>query len=265
MDIKAYETLIISQLDEIFESIFESNPILNIAVQQGERQGDLISKTLENTFISAVNHSEYFTNSTTSIMGKTKSPYDIQTFFKIKGVHEKMWIDFKAFNLDNTNSNADGGTFKKVIDFINQGDFYIVYVYCFYRGKGKNQLQFEKKDGRYTKIFFLKDINDKMHIPPTNQIQVDYRLPSEYRNRTEFIDFLIEKIKESYDRRSVDSRDMLEKLESNQIRLGNYKEPKPSKVYKRESKKVKVPKIETITFEELKRLNQEQEDKIKNL
>ena len=128
MDIKAYETLIIAQLDKIFESIFESNPILDIAVQQGEWQGDLISKTLENTFIDAVNDSEYFTNSTTSIMGKTKSPYDIQTYFKINETNEKIWIDFKAFNLDNTNSNADGGTFKKVIDFINQGNFYIEAV-----------------------------------------------------------------------------------------------------------------------------------------
>ena len=58
---------------------------------------------------------------------------------------------------------------------------------------------------------------------------------------------------------------MLEKLNNSEIRLGKYKEPKPPKVYKREPKNVKILKIETITFKELKRLNQEQEAKIKNL
>ncbi len=266
MDIQAYETQLLTQLKKITEKIIESNQKLNIQVQKGERQGDLISKTLENEFIKNVITNEYFKDSTKAILGKTKSPYDIQTYFDYEGIKEKIWIDFKAFNLDNQDSNADGGSFKKVIELIQQGGFYIIYVYCYYKGKD-SVLQFEKLDSNngFTKVFFLKDISSKMHIPPTNQMQVDYKLPTEYRSRVEFLDFFFEKVKESYERRSIDSKDMLEKLNKYEIRLGNYKKPKPPKEYKRPPKVVKVPKVDTITFDELKRLNSEQEDKIKNL
>ena len=47
MDIKTYETLIITQLDEIVGNIINNHTNLQIAVKKGERVGDGISKFLE--------------------------------------------------------------------------------------------------------------------------------------------------------------------------------------------------------------------------
>ena len=104
-----------------------------------------------------------------------------------------------------------------------------------------------------------------MHITPNNQMQVNFQEGNVDRTREEFINFFIEKVKKSYEYRSLDSKDMLEKLANNEIRFGKYKEAKPPKVYKREPKIKKEPLKQTISFEELKKLNQEQEEKIKNL
>ena len=108
-----------------------------------------------------------------------------------------------------------------------------------------------------------------MHITPANQIQVNFKANTVYRTREEFIKFFIEKIKESYERRSENSRDMLTKLENNEIRLGNYKkykEPKVVKVSKGKTAKVAKPiKKETITFDELIQFNKVQEEQIKKI
>jgi len=40
MDIRVYETLITTQLNELVGNIINTNPKLNIAVKKGERVGD---------------------------------------------------------------------------------------------------------------------------------------------------------------------------------------------------------------------------------
>ncbi len=266
MDIQAYEILITTQLDELVGSIIKSNPKLQIAVKKGERVGDGISKFLENKFVEFTQNHNYFKESLASPEGKTKNPFDVQTIFEINGHKELIWIDFKAVNLDNDDSNADSGTFNKVIYLIQNGAFYLTYIYVYYRNAGNAEMDFSaNSDGKMVKVYFLKDIGENMHITPNNQMQVNFQEGNINRTRGEFVDFFIEKIYKSYEYRSLDSKDMLEKLNNSEIRLGKYKEPKPPKAYKREPKKVKVPKKETITFMELKQLNKSQEDKIKNL
>ncbi|MBA3665369.1 MAG: hypothetical protein H0W61_14325 [Bacteroidetes bacterium] len=83
MEIKEYETLIISQLDELVGNIINTLPNLNIAVKKGERVGDGISKYLENKFVEFTREHKYFRDSLASPEGKTKNPFDVQTFFEI--------------------------------------------------------------------------------------------------------------------------------------------------------------------------------------
>ena len=60
MDIKAYETLIISQLNGVIKDIITENPKLKIKVKKGERVGDGISKFLENKFVEFTKNHIYF-------------------------------------------------------------------------------------------------------------------------------------------------------------------------------------------------------------
>lgn len=266
MGIQEYEKLITDQLDEIVGNIISQNPKLNIAVKKGERVGDGISKFLENKFVEFTQEHQYFKESIASPEGKTKNPFDVQTIFEINGHKELIWIDFKAVNLDNDDSNADSGTFNKVIYLIQNGAFYLTYIYVYYRNSGNNEMEFSSNAiGDFVKVYFLKNIGENMHITPNNQMQVNFQEVNINRTREEFINFFIEKVKKSYEYRSLDSNDMLVKLANNEIRLGKYKEAKPPKVYKREPKIKKEPIKLTISFDELKKLNQEQEEKIKKL
>ena len=77
MDIKEYETLITTQLDELVGSIITANPKLKIAVKKGERVGDGISKFLENKFVEFTQNHNYFKESLASPEGKTKNPFDV--------------------------------------------------------------------------------------------------------------------------------------------------------------------------------------------
>jgi hypothetical protein len=114
MEIQDYEKLIITQLNEVIEHIIARNPQLNMAVKKGERVGDGISKFLENKFVDFTQNHPYFKDSIASPEGKTKNPYDVQTFFELNHYKELIWIDFKAINIDNDDSNPDSGTPDKV-------------------------------------------------------------------------------------------------------------------------------------------------------
>ena len=126
MKIQDFENLILSELKTIIETIIKNSPTLPIAVKKGERQGDAISKFLEDSFVENTKEHTYFKDSNASPIGKTKNPYDVQTFFHYKKHSELIWVDFKAFNIANEDSNADSGTPDKVITFIKNGSFYLV-------------------------------------------------------------------------------------------------------------------------------------------
>ena len=272
MEIQEFEALILSELKKVVEDIIKTTPTLPVKVASGERQGDYISKHLEKAFVEKAGNHNHFINSKTSLLGKTKSPYDIETTFTYKNHNELIWVDFKAINIDNKDSNADSGTYTKVITFIQEGHFYLTYIYVYYQDAGNGNMKFSKNnEGEMVKVYFLKDIGDNMHITPLNQMQVNFQAGTVYRTREEFIDFFITKLKKSYEYRSLDSRDMMAKLDGDEIRLGKYKKPKELKSIKESSKistKIKVIKPikrESITFNEFKQLNKEQEEKIKNL
>lgn len=245
MDIQEYEKLITDQLDELVGNIISQNPKLNIAVKKGERVGDGISKFLENKFVEFSNDHEYFCDSIASPEGKTKNPFDVQTVFKIKNHEELIWIDFKAVNVDNEDTNPDSGTPDKIITLIQNGYFYLAYIIVYYKGSD-NGLEFVENDNKFVKSYFLKNVSSTMRITPANQMQVNGFSETVYRTREEFLDFLLQKKIESNERKLKKATQELENFKTGIL-------------------KVKTSKQNEITIDLLKKLNEEQEEKIKKL
>jgi hypothetical protein len=245
MDIKAYETLIIGQLDELIGSIITTNPTLTIAVKKGERVGDGISKFLENKFVEFTTKHTYFKESLASPEGKTKNPFDVQTIFEINGHKELIWIDFKAVNVENDDTNPDSGTPDKVITLIENGYFYLVYIIVYYKGS-ENGLVFVSHNEKNVKSYFLKNVSPTMRITPANQMQVNGFSETVYRTREEFLDFLLQKKIESNERKLKKATQELENFKTGIL------------------KKKTATQVE-ITIDLLKQLNKEQEEKIKTL
>jgi hypothetical protein len=239
MNIQDFENLILAELKKVVENIIIKHPTLAIAVTKGERQGDAISKILEIAFVNETQNHQYFSNSKTSPAGKTKNPFDVETYFSYKTHNELIWIDFKAVNIDNLDSNPDSGTPDKIIKLIQNGSFYLAYVFVFYQG-ANSKLDFIQKDNEFVKVYFLKDISSTVRITPANQLQVNYSQAPTYRTREEFIKFLVEKKKQSFERRLKDAQSKLVEIAKGIIYKG-------------------------ITIDDLLSENQKQEDIIKKL
>lgn len=250
MEIKAYEELIKTEITSVITKIFDDIPTLPIDVRQGERVGDAISKFLESKFVEYTQEHYFFKNSEASPTGKTKNPWDAQTFFELNGHKELVWIDFKAVNIDNDNSNPDSGTPNKVFELMfKYNSFYLLYVVVYYQGLGSGLgLKFVDKDGKKVKPVFLKDVEQNMHITPPNQIQFNVFEPEEYRTRDEFIEFFKNKLIESNQRRIEDAQKKLDLIVQ-----GRYSVPKT--IYSEQE----------FNFTILNDINKEQENKIKNL
>jgi hypothetical protein len=217
MDIREYEELIISELNNVIGQVINDSPILPIPVKKGERVGDGVSKYLENKFVDKTNGHPYFKDSIPSPEGKTKNPFDAQTIFELNGHKELIWIDFKSINIENEDSNPDSGTPDKVLKLIKDGHFYLVYVLVYYRGVPEG-LSFVENDGEFVKSYFLKDISNTMRITPSNQMQVNCFSTPVYRTREEFLRFLLQKKIESNERKL---KKCVEELKN--LRDGNFK------------------------------------------
>jgi len=239
MDIQAYETLITTQLDELVGNIINTNPKLNIAVKKGERVGDGISKFLENKFVEFTQNHQYFKESLASPEGKTKNPFDVQTIFEINRHKELIWIDFKAINIENDDTNPDSGTPDKILNLIEQGYFYLAYILVYYKGSDDG-LEFVAHNGTMVKSYFLKNVSATMRITPANQMQVNGFAEPVYRTREQFLNFLLQKKIESNERKLKKATEELENLKQ-----GNFKKD--------------------LSLQKLLQLNREQEEKIKNL
>jgi hypothetical protein len=245
MDIQAYETLITTQLDQLVGNIITTNPKLNIAVKKGERVGDGISKFLENKFVEFTQNHQYFKESLASPEGKTKNPFDVETIFEINGHKELIWIDFKAVNVENDDTNPDSGAPDKVITLMQNGYFYLAYIIVYYKGL-ENGLEFVKHNNLFVKSYFLKNVSPTMRITPANQMQVNGFSETVYRTREEFLDFLLQKKIESNERKLKKATQELENFKTGIL-------------------KVKTAKQAEINIDLLKQINKEQEDKIRNL
>ncbi|MDM8549579.1 hypothetical protein QUF72_05855 [Desulfobacterales bacterium HSG2] len=212
MNIKEFENKIIDELKKIIDEIITHNLELNISAKA--RAGAEISDWLEKKFVEHTNNHKYFENSEGSPKGKTKNPWDAKTIFKINELREEIWIDFKAFKATSANSNPDIGTPNKIIEFIESGNFYYVFVHVFYQSKDDG-LEFVQSNKSYSQLYFLKNISSTFRRNPKNQLQVNISAPPEYRTRGEFIKLLMEKIKESHTRQIEISKRALENVDKN--------------------------------------------------
>ena len=209
MDIKNFEQFIISEFDKLILKIIKDYPELNISAKS--RAGAEVSDFLEEKFVEYSQKNKYFKNSEKSPKGATKNPWDAKTNFCFKNFEEIIWIDFKALKISGKDSNPDVGTPNKIINFIKEGNFYLLYIYVFYEETDKG-LKFVKLNGGYTKSYFLKDIHHTFRRNPKNQLQVNVSEPPEYRTRKEFVKLLMKKIKESHERQIKISEKTLKKI-----------------------------------------------------
>lgn len=243
MEIKEYENGLISELETVVNEIITENPKLSIAVKKGERVGDAISKFFEDNFVAKTQAHTYFSNSEASPSGKTKNPWDARTDYTIQAFKQDVWIDFKAVNVENDDTNPDSGTPDKIITHILNNNFYLVFIYVFYQGSD-NGLEFVRVGGKYVKPYFLKDISSTFRITPANQMQVNGSAEPEYRTREEFLQLLLTKKVESNERKLKKSTQELENLKA-----GLFKKTKSME----------------IKLSDLSANNKAQEDAIKNL
>ena len=195
MDIKEFEDLINKTISSIVVSIIDENKILNISAKS--RAWAEISDFLEAKFVILANSNRYLLNAEQSTKGATKNPWDAKVYFKYEDHLEEIWIDFKAIKIDQLGSDPDIGTPTKIVHFIQNGGFYLLYVYVFYR-ETDNGLEFCKVNDSFVKSYFLKDVHHLVRRNPKNQLQVCISTEPEYRAREEFIDLLFSKLKESY-------------------------------------------------------------------
>lgn len=209
MNIKNFEKLILIEIDKIVLKIIHDFSILNISAKS--RSGAEISDFLEDKFVEYTKNNKFLKNSERSPKGATKNPWDVRTIFQYKKIKENIWIDFKALKTSGKDSNPDIGTPNKIINFIKEGNFYLLYIYVFYE-EIKQGLKFVKVNGGYTKTYFLKDIHHSFRRNPKNQLQVNISAPPGYRNREEFIKLLIKKIRESHKRQIQISNKALQNL-----------------------------------------------------
>ena len=165
--------------------------------------------------------------------------------FRSNGHKELIWIDFKAVNLENEDTNPDSGTPDKVITLMQNGYFYLAYIIVYYKGF-ENGLQFVEHNNLFVKSYFLKNISPTMRIIPANQMQVNGFSETVYRTREEFLDFLLQKKIESNERKLKKATQELENFKTGIL-------------------KVKTAKQAEVNIDLLKQLNKEQEDKIRSL
>ena len=214
--IQKFENLILSQLENIVTNILQSTTSLPISAKS--RAGAEISDWLEKEFVLKTQKHQYFFNSEAAPEGQTKNPWDARTYFKINQISEEIWIDFKAIKITSADSNPDIGTPNKVVKFIEQGNFYIAFIYVYYQPTDDG-LEFVMLNNKFTKTYFLKDIHHTFRRNPKNQLQVNISQDVEYRSREDFINLLYDKLRESHQRQIEISTKKLSQLDDEKQNL----------------------------------------------
>lgn len=211
--LKEYEQKMVEIIDEIFDNIITTQPFLNIRAKS--RAGSEISEYLETEFLEYVhaNNPVLVSEPEKSPKGATKHPFDARFVFDYQNRKEEVWIDIKAFKVSSADSNPDIGTINKVIRFIEEGNYYIVFVLVFYEESGEG-LRFVKKNDKYVKVYPLKDVSRTVRLNPKHQLQINVSAEPEYRTRTEFIELLKRKHQECLIRMIEKSQKELEQLDA---------------------------------------------------
>lgn len=198
------ENLIKQDIENIFTKILENHNYI-LPIRANSRSGAEISDYLENEFVKYLNCNDggCIYNPMGAPKGATKNPYDFCFNYKKDEYHfdDLVWGDIKATKTSYEDSNPDLGTPEKIIKFILDGHFYLLFVFIEYDATVDGKVQFKKfDDGKYVHCQFLKDIHHSVRINPKPQFQVNIHEPEEYRTRDEFLKLFYTKYKESIDR-----------------------------------------------------------------
>lgn len=216
MNIKEFEDIVRGEITNVVQEIIEKHEFLNISAKS--RAGAEISDWLEEQFVKATKNHQYLKEPEFAPKGKTKNPWDARCYFCFNEHREEVWIDFKAFKLSGKDSNPDIGTPNKIIEFIEKGGFYLLYIHVYYE-EHENGLKFVKLDDSFVKSYFLKDISSTFRRTPTNQLQVNMSAKPTYRTRDEFIDILMEKLREGLVRQLEKSKQKLSEIDKKIVLL----------------------------------------------
>jgi len=202
--VKDFEMKMKSDIEEIFTSIISNHKNI-LPINTRARGGADISDYLEDAFVQyfETNKHPRIYNVIGAPKANTKNPYDFCFNYKDPEFEfdDLIWADIKATKSGYKDSNPDLGTPTKMIKFMLDGHFYLLFVFFEYEGTGDGQTQFIKfPNGKYVKTMFLKDIHRSVRINPKPQFQVNINEPEEYRTKEEFINLFLQKYKESNER-----------------------------------------------------------------
>ncbi|WP_373479858.1 hypothetical protein [Geminocystis sp.] len=102
--------------------------------------------------------------------------------------------------------------------FIEKGGFYLLYIYVYYEELERG-LKFVKQNKKFIKTYFLKDISPKVRRTSTNQLQINISAEPIYRTRDEFIELLMEKVREGLMRQLQKAEKRLKEIEEKKLLL----------------------------------------------
>lgn len=218
MNVKELELLLKKDIEGVFTQVLEEHNYM-FPISAKSRSGAEISDYLEDCFVEHLtsNPHKRIYNPLGAPKGATKNPYDFCFNYKCDEANfdDLIWGDLKATKFSYADSNPDLGTPEKIIKFILDGHFYLLFVFLEYEATEDNQTKFIPfDDGRYVHCQFLKDIHHSVRINPKPQFQVNIHEPEEYRNREEFLELFYTKYKESINRIIAKQEDKKSKLDN---------------------------------------------------
>lgn len=214
-----------NDIEKIFTEILKKYNY-KLPITANSRVGAEISDFLENEFVEYLTNNPHknISNPLSAPKENTKNPYDIAWDYSYNDgneIHsEFVWGDIKAIKLSYDDSNPDLGTPEKIIKFMLDGNFYLVFILVKYESNSNNGITFvESENGQYAEVTFLKDIHNSVRINPKPQFQVNINLPSEYRTQEEFINLFekkyeesLKRIEESLDKKRKKNKERFQKI-----------------------------------------------------
>lgn len=217
MKIRELEHLLKSDIELVFSQILNQHNY-TFPISAKSRSGAEISDYLEDCFVEHLktHPHERIYNALSAPKGATKNPYDFCFHYKCEEAYfdDLIWGDLKATKFSYADSNPDLGTPEKIIKFIIDGHFYLLFVFLEYEATEDHQTRFIPfDDGKYVHCQFLKDIHHSVRINPKPQFQVNIKEPEEYRTREEFLELFHTKYRESIDRIIAKQEDKKSKLD----------------------------------------------------
>lgn len=215
-----FEHTLCEDIENIFQAIItQTGTVLNIPASA--RSGAQISDFLEDKFIDYLNtvlHPRIY-NPASAPKRNTKNPYDICWNYRYQdnsmNYDDIIWGDIKASKKSFDDSNPDLGTPTKMINFMLDGHFHMLFIFFEYDATTDDTVQLLKyENGKYAKCTLLKNINHTVRINPKPQFQVNINVSEEYRTNSEWIDMFEQKYNESLDRMIVNANLKKERMTS---------------------------------------------------